>query len=286
MVEELRYVLADPDELAQVHELHLRHGRALVPCLTELARLDPVVLVLERGWDGAFLRIEARVVMILPDGPMRGTALELDASVEVRARVASFVAGEHRGDVGASPIDDDLARATPVDAFADLPALEPFDHDPPEGASEEEPDGAEEEPADPETAHGDPKIVRIRKLSLAERRKVAQSGALEDRVMLERVFGKSVWEDLLSNSGISLPEVARIANKGTAPRVLLDQIVDHGAWSRQALVRRALLSNPRLSPDAIPKLLRGVPKPELKAIVASSSYPIAVRTVAKKLLDA
>ena len=49
-------------------------------------------------------------------------------------------------------------------------------------------------------------------------------------------------------------------------------------------MRRALLGNHRISNDSIMKILRLVPKPELKMIVKGTSYPFAVREMAKKLL--
>jgi hypothetical protein len=59
---------------------------------------------------------------------------------------------------------------------------------------------------------------RVRTLSPVEQQKVAANGTLPERVTLERIFGPNVWEALLANPRLTLPEVATIARKGTVPR--------------------------------------------------------------------
>ena len=123
----------------------------------------------------------------------------------------------------------------------------------------------------------------LRTLSSAEAMKRARVAGLAERTGLERVHAKLVWEALLANSSISPPEVARIARMGTLPFTLLDRIIDNQGWTQQAIVRRALLSNPRLRGDGIMKVLRATPMPELKLMARSSVYPPAVRDAAKRL---
>lgn len=125
---------------------------------------------------------------------------------------------------------------------------------------------------------------QLRQMSLAEQLKIARAGDLNDRVALERHVGKPVWEALLGNPRLTVVEVARIAKKGTAPRPLIEQIVDHAAWLQNGLVRRALLSNPKLTLEGIAKVLRVMPRPELKLIEKQTGYPTAVRDAARKLM--
>ncbi|HKP64076.1 MAG TPA: hypothetical protein VJV78_45385 [Polyangiales bacterium] len=125
---------------------------------------------------------------------------------------------------------------------------------------------------------------RLRSLNATEQLKVARRGELQDRVVVERLYGKQVWEALLSNPRITLPEVARIARKGTVPRPLIESIVENNAWIRADNVRRALLSNPKLTGEGIQKLLRITPRHELKMIEKGTSYPMSVRDGARKLL--
>jgi len=124
---------------------------------------------------------------------------------------------------------------------------------------------------------------QLREMSLAEQLKIARQGDLNDRVLLERHVGKPVWEALLGNPRITVVEVARIAKKGTAPRPMIEQIVDQAAWIQNGLVRRALLSNPKLTPDGIAKVLRVMPRPELKLLEKQTGYPSAVRDAARKM---
>ena len=124
---------------------------------------------------------------------------------------------------------------------------------------------------------------KMRSLNATDRAKLARDGTLEERVLLERIYGKSVWEALLRNPRVTLPEVARIARKGTLPRPLLDVITDNENWVRQSVVRRALLTNPRLSSEGVMKVLRGMPHRELRLLANQNGYSATVRTMAKKL---
>jgi hypothetical protein len=126
---------------------------------------------------------------------------------------------------------------------------------------------------------------RIRQLSLHEREKVARHGLLSERVALERAFGGSVWEGLLQNSSLTVPEVAQIAKKGTLPQPLVSTIVANGGWLASGEVRRALLGNPRVNGVQLDRVLRATPKSELKQIAQMSPYRSQVRMAAKKLIN-
>ena len=125
---------------------------------------------------------------------------------------------------------------------------------------------------------------RLRGLTLAAQIKVATQGELHERIVLERHYGKNVWEALLRNPRLTAPEVSRIARYGSLPRILLEIIVGNNAWLQIPEVRRALLSNPRLGVDQIMKVLRVTPKHELKLAAIQTAYPHAVRNAAKTLM--
>jgi hypothetical protein len=159
-----------------------------------------------------------------------------------------------------------------------------------EQAEEEQPDGEQDDDESrpsmvPETERqaGPSRQEKLRKLSQVEQQKIARRGELNDRVMLERIYGKNVWDSLLRNPRLTIPEVARIARKGTVPRPLIELIIDNNAWIQAATVRRALLSNPRVTPEGIMRLMRITPKHELKSIMKSTAYSIQVRDAAKKV---
>jgi hypothetical protein len=125
---------------------------------------------------------------------------------------------------------------------------------------------------------------RLRGLSVAQQMKVAQSSDVTDRIALERMYGKTVWEQLLRNPRLTVPEVTRIARMATLPRVLIEVIVGNAAWLQIPEIRRALLRNTRIATDQIQRILRLLSKPELKVITGANAYPFAVRDAAKRLL--
>jgi hypothetical protein len=102
-------------------------------------------------------------------------------------------------------------------------------------------------------------------MNAPQRDKLARTGTLTERTALERAFGSLLWDSLLSNAQITPPEVARIAKNGTVSQPTLNQIVANSAWLTKPEVRRALLSNPRLT-------------------IPQTAYPARVRAQAAKLL--
>lgn len=157
-------------------------------------------------------------------------------------------------------------------------------------AADEAP-AADEEPAEQteDDEKGDKRLPanvheRLRGLTLAQQLKVAHHGEVSERIVLERLYSKNVWEALLRNPRLTGPEVARIARMGSLPRPLLELVVNNGGWMQIPEVRRALLSNPRLGTDQIIRILRLLPKHELKLAAIQTAYPLAVRDVAKRIL--
>ncbi|HEX2692224.1 MAG TPA: hypothetical protein VHN14_36690 [Kofleriaceae bacterium] len=196
----------------------------------------------------------------------------------------------------ADPGDDDLAitggdpdsigGGGAPDAASD-PGLGNADTLPPEATTERKDgedmhDPGEPDPATSRMAHG--MHERLRGLSVAAQLKAAASGDLHERVVLERLYGKNVWETLLRNPRLTAHEVSRMARYGSLPRVLLDIIVANQAWLHSPEVRRSLLSNPRLAADQIMKILHLMPRPELKLITIQTAYPPPVRSAARLIL--
>jgi Tfp pilus assembly protein PilZ len=126
---------------------------------------------------------------------------------------------------------------------------------------------------------------RLRGLSVPEQQKVAKGGDANERVVLERIYGKMVWESILRNPRVTVPEVARIANMGALPRHLFEIIGANNAFLRVPQVRRALLGNPKTPPALVDKVLRLTPRAELRLVPAQVTYPRAVRDRARKLLQ-
>jgi hypothetical protein len=230
------------------HARDLSAGGVFVPgCALELNAECALVV---RGAAGE-LCLEARVVFL---DPGRGAGLEL---VGFGAEMKEQLAGLGGLALGSGELD--------------LPADDDDDDDDDDGGG-----------------RGDPAVQpardRLRYLPLAQQLRKANSADLQERVLLERRYGKNVWEALLRNPRLTAPEVARIARMGMLPRPLIELIVGNGAWLQMPEVRRALLANPRLQTDQILRVLRLLPKHELRLAAVQTSYPYPVRDAAKRLL--
>jgi len=213
-----------------------------------------------------------------------GAELALNDECEVvlrgaeEVRVAALVVFVNASGAGLQLIGCDAELKQRIAALASPPAPEPT----PEPAAEEPPPVPDDdpEPADiPKNMH-----ERLRGLTLVQQLKYARDGEMAERILLERIYGKAVWEALLRNPRITGPEVARIARMGSLPRPMIELIVGNGAWLQIPEIRRALLSNPRLGPDQIQRVLRLMPKHELKLAAIQTAYPMAVRNTARSLL--
>ena len=188
-------------------------------------------------------------------------------------RVAALVVFVNAAGAGLQLIGCDAEMKQRIAALANPPADEPAPAEQPIAEDDKE-------------AASIPKNVheRLRGLTLVQQLKFARDGELAERILLERIYGKAVWEALLRNPRITAPEVARIARMGSLPRPMIELIVNNGGWLQIPEVRRALLSNPRLGPDQIQRVLRLMPKHELKLAAIQTAYPFAVRNTARGML--
>ena len=187
---------------------------------------------------------------------------DVDVDVELDAAFARAI------DEPATELAGDEAPAEPDDAAADV---------------DREPLACTDAPAKPRQVARNVH-ERLRGLNLNEQIRMAQTGETHERVVLERMYGKTVWEALLRNPRLTGPEVARIARMGALPKVLLELILGNGTWLHIPEVRRALLASKRLGTDQIVKVLRFLPRHELKLATVQTAYPAAVRDAARRLL--
>ncbi len=125
---------------------------------------------------------------------------------------------------------------------------------------------------------------RVRLFSAAEQLRSAREGDLPERVALEQIYGKAVWEVLLRNPRVTAPEVIRIARTPKLPRKLIEAIVGNAGWLAVSTLRRSLLMNPQVTGASLDKVLRATPRAELTLIVKQASYPMSVRQTIKKML--
>lgn len=224
-----------------------------------------------RGPGGAELRVAGRVVFANEAGI--GVQLE-NCDADMKQRITALASAP----VDAEP-EPEPAETTPL-------SVEEIEAAQTAAAAA----GATAAPADAEPDSADDKKTaanmheRLRGLNLAQQVKLAHHGELAERILLERLYGKSVWEALLRNPRVTGPEVARIARMGSLPRPMMEIILNNGGWLQIPEVRRALLTNPRLGTDQILRILRLLPKHEIKMATTQTIYPLAVRDAAKRLM--
>jgi len=259
VTDRLSLSFADVAALEKEHERRLSRGEARVPDVSGLAAFMPCELAIHHPHGGEPLIVKA-TVMTSPEDQEREGHVRLMLDDVSGAVLTAFVARE-----AATPLDVD---ALPVPDFDD-------EDDDSEDAGSDTPEGAKASLPPPQ---------RLRALTHPEQVKLARtSRSLTERTALERILGKDGWEALLKNPFLTVPEVARIARKGTVPRPLIEQIVNNQSWARVAIIRRALLTNPKLTPEMITKILRLAPSHELKLILKQTAYPPTVRAAAERL---
>ncbi len=233
------------ESLQREFDKNLRTGGAFAAGASPLPERSACLLVLIHPESHDEISLTAEVVYVKPDAPGMGV-------------------GVHIQDFGPALIER-------LRAFVQHAPPTP----PPEPSTPEEP----HRPAS--TAI----IDKLRNISVAEQLKVAREGGLPQRVALERLYGKTVWEPILQNTRVTPPEVARIARMGMAPVTLIEFICSNAAWLASGEVRRALLSNPRLGDDSLSRVLRAMPRHELTVIANQTYYAPKVRKAAKAILQ-
>jgi hypothetical protein len=253
------------------------------------------------------LELDAQVVLVSEAEPMRGVAVQLTGT-NWREQLAHFVGVELAAKQApkAPPPSEPAPVTSPAPQIAtrdseEPPAITPRvsvsaallagAKDPAatesapseEGASPAEDDEDESSDKYSNREHAE-RRQRIRNMSAADRGRVAHGSSLEDRVLVERIFGSAVWEMLLRSSTLTPPEVANIARKGSLSVPLIELVADNPNWIRQDVVRRALLNNPRIPPHTIMKVLHAVPRNELKIMAeGATTYPAKVRSALQTL---
>ncbi len=307
--------------LVDEFDKNLAHGRAFVANASGLAVFSACTLTIEHPDTKRRESFGCEVVMVLDQGTARGTGLQfVDRGNDQQARLRAFVAERAEAPATskrplATPFDDDEttgvvtlsgerrsladpAARPPEASEASAGGREEQSEDEPsspyegddfdEGDEQTNPFGAsgadDHDPGSPRHAIVAARAAKLRNLTPEQRIHYARSSIQEERVLLERIYGSVVWELLLRNPKITVPEVARMARKGSMPRPLLDFITDNEQWVRHSLVRRALLGNPRLTGDSITKVLRCLPPRELKLVPQQTAYPPAVRQAASRLM--
>ena len=280
-VHALTLTFAEGADLRGFFEQELSKGRAFVPDETGVSEFDTCELVLEYAGRTHTLRAEA--VFVKAEGPRCGVGLQLaPLDAAAMAELHAFVSGAFSDESPTQP----AIQPTEDGGEPMQDALEPTQDalEPMQDALELTQDALEPMQDAPGRGGAPTLHERIRTLSPVAQQRTAVSGTLPERVVLERLFGPNVWEALLSNPRLTIPEVTTIARKGTVPRPLIESLASHPSWLAAPEVQRALLSNPRSTPTVVNKVLRTMARNDLLLVQRQSAYPHAVRAAAKKIL--
>ncbi|MBN8615311.1 MAG: hypothetical protein J0L92_32245 [Deltaproteobacteria bacterium] len=256
----------------------LAKGMVFLPDAGGVEPLTSCALIVT--FEGRSHTVLAEIVYVRDDGPGRGVGLQLPP-LDDEMLVALRALADPASAQPVAPIH------VPLPDLADMPLPDLADMPLPladEGApSEDEPDDDTDD-GDADEARAPQLHERVRSLSSAEQQRMAATGTLQERTMLERLYGPNVWEALISSGRLSPPEVARIARKGTVPRPILEAIGSNGAWLQSTLVQRALLGNPRCPTTLAQRVLSAMPKRDLQLVPQQTAYPAPIRQAAKAML--
>lgn len=243
---ELTLTVSDAAALRKLFDEQLSKRRAFLLGAGGVEPQTACTLVVAHG--ARAHRIAAEVVYVKAEEPGRGVGLQLGAlDADAMAELRAFVEAA--------------------------------------GAIEQAPEAPESDDAlDADVPENKSLYDRIRSLSPVDQQKVAANGTLSERITLERMFGPNVWDTLLRNPRITIPEIARIAKKGTIPRPLLEMIGANGSWIAAGEVQRAILTNPRSGAATIARVLGVLSRGDLVRATQQTAYSMSVRNAARKLL--
>ena len=250
------------DDLLKEFETNLKNGGTFVAKITSLQEHDECDIVLYHPVTNDTLTIHAKAVWIAPDHSGAGVAF-IGFTPEKRDEIYSFVIQANQS----QSIPDAQTSSGPEPGETDSPREESIL------------DAYDDGDGNTQSLH-----QRLRNLSVMEQHKVARGNVPSERIALERIYGKTVWEPLLQNPRLTIPEVARIARMGALPVPMVELIVSNATWVSSPPVRRALLTNPRLGRDQIPRVLKSMPQAELRLVPKQMGYTAAVRETARRML--
>lgn len=143
--------------------------------------------------------------------------------------------------------------------------------------------GGEAKPAEvPETRLALP--VRIRRMPVAERLKLALRGNLEARNVLARDPLKLVQAAVLRNPRITAEEILNVAKSRSVDGDLLRKIAGEKEWIRQYPVRQALVLNPKTPLAVSLALFKTLRERDVRQLARSKNVPGVVQQAARRLL--
>lgn len=127
-------------------------------------------------------------------------------------------------------------------------------------------------------------FLKIQRMTVAERMKLALLGNKEVRSILIRDPVRSVQVSVIQNPRITDSEVERIASSRSVDEEVLRMILKSREWLKYYSVKVALVNNPRTPIKESLRLLGHLREKDLKEVARSRNLPNPVVVGAKRLL--
>lgn len=127
--------------------------------------------------------------------------------------------------------------------------------------------------------------VRLDELTVGERVALARRSSRGLIAALRERGEAAVLEALLGNPRLVEGDAVCIARAEGAPSEVLARVADHPVWGLRQAVRAALLRNPRTPVHASMRLLKNLPRQELRKVRRDPEVPRVVRVAAERSLE-
>ena len=133
--------------------------------------------------------------------------------------------------------------------------------------------------------HAETMLLKIQKLSVAERIHLALRGGREIRSILVKDPNKEVMYSVLENQKITDSEIEMIARNRSVPEEVLRRITKNREWMKKYAIVYALVTNPKTPPGISLSLVSTLRIKDLTILESNKNIAEVVRSVAKKLLQ-
>lgn len=127
-------------------------------------------------------------------------------------------------------------------------------------------------------------FLRVRKLPVPARIKLALTGNKEARQILARDSVKLVQACVLRNPRFTLEEALAMAKNRSLAGELLKAIADEKEWVRNYSIRLALVQNPKTPLQTALGLLHGIHERDMRLIAKSKNVASVLQAQAKRNL--
>ena len=143
-----------------------------------------------------------------------------------------------------------------------------------------------EKPKQSEEARKFGLLQKIERLTVGERIAIALRGGQEIRSILLKDANKEVVLTVLKNPKITETEVELVAHSRNVPEEALRSIHKNREWMKSYNINLALVNNPKTPPGIAITLVTGLRTKDIAILEKNKNVSEAVRSIAKKLLQA